>query len=66
MATTIESIVVTCLKCGEDYVTWEGAGLEDFGSDPCPRCGFAPCDDPRLYWDGLVEPLDEEEVRVTG
>ena len=63
MATKVESIAVTCLKCGEEYSTWQGVGLESLGPDPCPRCGFAPSEDPRIYWDGLVEPIDEDEIR---
>ena len=35
MATKIDSIVVTCLKCGEEYTTWMGVGLEELGPDPC-------------------------------
>ena len=66
MATEIESIVVTCLRCGEDYATWLGMGLEHLGPDPCPQCCFTPSEDPRLYRDGPVEPLDEDEVRVQG
>ena len=64
MTTEIDSIVVTCLKCGEDYVTWMGVGLEDLGPDPCPRCGFTPTEDPRLYRDRPIEPFDEDEVRL--
>lgn len=66
MATKIESIVVTCLRCGEDYTTWTGAGLESLGPDPCPRCGFAPHEDARLYRDGPVESFDEDKVRAQG
>lgn len=66
MTTKIESIVVTCLKCGEEYPTWMGVGLEFLGPDPCPRCGFTPSEDPRLYRDGLVEPIDEDEARLSG
>ena len=66
MATEIESIVVTCLRCGEDYATWIGMGLECLGPDPCPKCGFTPSEDPRLHRDGPVEPLDEDEARVQG
>lgn len=66
MTTTIESIVVTCLKCGEDYSSWMGVGLEELGPDPCPQCGFTPSEDPRLYRDRPVEPPDEDETRLSG
>ena len=66
MTTEIESIVVTCLRCSEDYVTWLGIGLEGLGPDPCPKCGFTPSEDPRLHRDGPVEPVDEDEARVQG
>ena len=66
MATEVECIVVTCPKCGEDYATWLGVGLEELGPDPCPSCGFTPSEDPRLYRDGPVEPLDEDESLVQG
>ena len=65
MANEIDSIVVTCLKCGEEYATWKGVGLEDLGPDPCPQCGFIPGEDPRLYWDRPIEPFDEDEVRLS-
>jgi hypothetical protein len=65
MAIEVESIVVTCARCGNDYATWQGVGLEALGPDPCPRCGFTPEEDPRLYSDGPVEPPDEDEARST-
>ena len=65
MATKIESIVVTCLKCGNDYTTWMGVGLENLGPDPCSRCGFTPGEDPRLYRDRPIEQLDEDEARLS-
>jgi len=64
MSTDVESIVITCIKCGEEYASWQNIGLDSPGPDPCPRCGFTPTEDPRVYWDGLVEPLDEDEVRL--
>ena len=64
MATELERIVVTCPKCGEDYATWQGVGLESLGPDPCPRCGFTPSEDPRIYRDGIIEPLDEDDART--
>jgi NAD-dependent SIR2 family protein deacetylase len=66
MATTIDSFVVTCLKCGEEYTTWTGIDLEEIEPDPCPQCGFAPSDDPWFYEDGLIEPIDEDEARLSG
>ena len=66
MATKIDSIVVTCLKCGEEYITWMGLGLEELGPDPCPRCGSIPSEDPRLYRDGPAEVFDGEEARANG
>lgn len=63
MATELERIVATCAKCGEEYGTWQGVGLESLGPDPCPRCGFRPTEDPRLYTDPLVETFDEDESR---
>jgi ribosomal protein S27AE len=61
MAIEVESIVVTCPKCGEEYATWMGVGLEGLGPDSCPRCGFTPSEDPRLHRDGLADIADEDE-----
>ena len=61
MASEVESIVVTCPKCGEEYPTWQGVGLEALGPDPCPKCGFTPAEDPRLHRDGPVQDYDDEE-----
>jgi hypothetical protein len=61
MASEIERMVVTCLKCGEDYATWQGVGLEALGPDPCPRCGFTPTEDPRLHRDGPVEDFNDDD-----
>jgi predicted RNA-binding Zn-ribbon protein involved in translation (DUF1610 family) len=61
MAIEVESIVVTCPRCGEDYATWQGVGLEILGPDPCPSCGFTLAEDPRLHRDGPVEVFDEEQ-----
>jgi hypothetical protein len=66
MATKLECIIVTCPRCGDEYSTWQGIGLEDLGPDPCPRCGFTPDEDPRLFQDGPVESFDEDEVRLQG
>ena len=63
MASEVERMVVTCLKCGEEYATWQGVGLEALGPDPCPRCGFIPAEDPRLHRDRPVEDFDEEDAR---
>lgn len=63
MATEVESIVVTCPKCGEDYATWMGVGLEELGPDSCPRCGFTPAEDPRLQRDDIADFSDEDEPR---
>jgi len=60
MATEIERTVVLCPRCGEEYATWSGVGLEALGPDPCPKCGYTPNDDPRLYRDGPVEPIDDD------
>ncbi|MCU0303050.1 MAG: hypothetical protein MUC56_03185 [Thermoanaerobaculales bacterium] len=61
MAGELECIGVTCPKCGSDYATWLGVGLESLGPDPCPCCGFTPAEDPRLHRDRPpVEPDDEE------
>ena len=64
MAIEIENTVVTCLRCGEDYATWLGMDRGQFSPDPCPRCGFIPSEDPGLYRDGILEPVDEDEARV--
>ncbi len=61
MAIEVESIIVTCPRCGEDYVTWLGVGLEVLGPDPCPKCGFTPEEDPRLHRDGPVVDHEEED-----
>jgi hypothetical protein len=61
MANQVESILVTCPRCGEQYGTWQGIGLEVLGPDPCPSCGFTPAQDPRLYRDGPVVEYEEEE-----
>ena len=61
MASEVESIVVTCPKCGNEYATWQGVGLEALGPDPCPRCGYTPAEDPRLHRDGPVEDFGDEE-----
>ena len=66
MATEVERIAVTCPKCGEDFGTWQGVGLEKLGPDPCPHCGFIPSEDPRLHRDGPVEAFDEDESREPG
>jgi hypothetical protein len=66
MATKVEIMAITCPKCGEEYSTWQGVGPEPLEPDPCPRCGFIPTDDPQVYWDGVVEPLDEDEARLPG
>ncbi len=66
MATEVESIVVMCPKCGVEFATWQGIGLEGLGPDPCPKCGFTPSEDPRVYWDRPIEPPDEDEARLTG
>ncbi len=66
MATTIDRIVVTCLKCGEEYTTWAGFDLDSPEPDPCPQCGFSPSDDPWLFEDAIVDPLDEDEARLSG
>ena len=63
MATEVERTAVLCPKCGEEYGTWAGVGLEALGPDSCPRCGFAPADDPRSYRDGLAEPNDDDDPR---
>jgi ribosomal protein S27AE len=63
MATEIERTVVVCGRCGEEYATWSGVGLEVLGPDPCPRCGFTPDEDPRLYDDGTPELLEDEGNR---
>jgi hypothetical protein len=52
-----------CARCGEEYATWSGVGLEVLGPDPCPRCGFTPEEDPRLYNDGTPELLEDEDNR---
>ena len=65
MTTTIESIAVTCVRCGEEYSSWMGVGLEELGPDPCPKCGFTPSEDPRLYRDRPAEPIDEDETRLS-
>ena len=61
MATEVESIVVTCLKCGYEDATWQGVGLEALGPDPGPGCGFTPDEDPRLHSDAVVDDLEDEE-----
>lgn len=61
MATHVECIGVTCPRCGEVYTTWQGIGLEVLGADPCPRCGFTPAEDPRLYRDGPIEDYDDDD-----
>lgn len=62
MATEVECIVAVCPKCGEEFGTWQGVGLEKLGPDPCPHCGFIPEEDPRLHRDGLVV-FDEDDAR---
>lgn len=61
MATEVESIVVTCPRCGNEYATWQGVGLEALGPDPCPGCGFTPDEDPRLHKDALADDPEDEE-----
>ncbi len=61
MATNVECIVVTCPRCGSEYATWQGVGLELLGPDPCPRCGFTPDEDPRLHRDTPAEDFEDEE-----
>jgi hypothetical protein len=64
MTTEVESIVVTCPKCGNEYATWQGIGLEALGPDPCPRCGFTPTDDPRLHQDAIDADAEEDDLRI--
>jgi len=62
MAIEVERTVVICPRCGEEYGSWRGVGLEVLGPDPCPRCGFTPSADPRLYSDGPIE-LEPDDGR---
>lgn len=62
MAIPVERVVVTCPKCGTEYSTWQGLGLEILGPDACPRCGFTPSEDPRLHHDRSVEIVVNEEL----
>jgi len=64
MAIEVESIVVTCPRCGEDYVTWRGVGIERPDPEPCPSCGFTLSEDPRLHRDGPVQDFTDEDRRA--
>jgi hypothetical protein len=61
MTCEVESIVVTCPRCGNEYATWQGVGLEILGPDPCPRCGFTPAEDPRLHRDRTLTDLGDDD-----
>jgi hypothetical protein len=61
MANQVECIAVICPRCGSEYPTWQGVGLEVLGPDPCPKCGFTPAEDPRLHWDRPLEDFDDDD-----